>query len=346
MTPRRVLMVGNFDRKALGRHFFNTEHKLLNGFVRLGHFALPLSDRDVAREVWPWRSSRWGKGAMNRRLLETARHFRPHLVLFFHSDLVAAETFAALREAAPGASLAQVNVDPTDRPRTMAAFTARAVHLDVSFITTACPDALRAISPRPGTVAFMPNPVDPSVETAQVWAVPRDRLAHDVLFLGNGDHRRPQQIAALRAALPGDVRFMTGGGIHGTPRLSSTTFLDTLAAAAQSPALALDDRVPVPWLYSSNRLAILLGEGLVAHVPASGRQETLYEDGVVPFDSPEALAEACARLTRDDAARRRVAERGWRIARHRTGCDRVAAYLLETALGETPSAWPWPVDRW
>ena len=346
MTPRRVLMVGNFDRKALGRHFFNTEHKLLNGFIRLGHFVLAFSDRDVAREVWPWRSSRWGKGAMNRRLLETARHFRPHLILFFHSDLVASETFAALREANPGAALAQVNVDPTDRPRTMAAFTARAAHLDVSFITTACPQALRAISPRPGAVAFMPNPVDPSVETAQAWALPRERLTHDVLFLGNGDHRRPEQIAALRAALADDVRFMAGGGIQGTPRLSSTTFLDTLAAAAQSPALALDDRVPVPWLYSSNRLAILLGQGLVAHVPASGRQETLYEDGVVPFDGPEALADACTRLARDDAARRRIGERGWRIARDRTGCDRVAAYLLETAMGETPSAWPWPVERW
>lgn len=346
MTPRRILLVGNFDRKALGRHFFNTDHALLNGFIRLGHFALPFSDRDVAREVWPWRSSRLGKAGMNRRLLETARHFRPHLVLFFHSDLVTAETFEALRTAAPRAALAQVNVDPTDRPRTMAAFTARAARLDVSFITTACPRALRAISPRPGAVAFMPNPVDPSVETAQVWAVPRDRLAHDVLFLGNGDHRRPQQIAALRAALPGDVRFAAGGGIDGTPRLSSVVFLDALAAAAQSPAIPLDDRVPVPWLYSSNRLAILLGQGLLAHVPASARQEALYEDGVVPFDGPEALAAACTRYARDDGARRRVAERGWRIARERTSCDRVAAYLLETALGESPSAWPWPVERW
>ena len=346
MTPRRVLMVGNFDRKALGRNFFNTEYKLLNGFVRLGHFALPFSDRDVAREVWPWRSSRLGKGAMNRRLLEAAGHFRPHLVLFFHSDLVTPETFAALRRAVPGVALAQVNVDSTERLRTMAAFTARAAHLDVSFITTAGPEALRAISPRPGAVAFMPNPVDHSVETAQVWAVSRDRLAHDVLFLGNGDARRPAQIEALRAALPADVRLKAGGGIFGTERLSSVAFLEALATGAQSPAIPLDDRVPVPWLYSSNRLAILLGQGLVAHVPAAARQEDLYEDGVVPFEGPEALAEACTRLARDDAARRDVAERGWRIARARTGSDRVAAYLLETALGEAPSTWPWPADRW
>jgi hypothetical protein len=346
MTPRRILLVGNFDRKARGRHFFNTDHKLMNGLIRLGHFALPFSDRDVAREASPWRSSRWGKGAMNRRLLDVAQHFRPHLVLFFHSDLVVGETLAALRRAAPGAALAQVNVDPTDRPRTMAAFTARAALLDVSFITTACPDALRAISPRPGAVAFMPNPVDSSVETARAWSVPRARLAHDVLFLGNGDYRRRQQVGTLRAALPEDVRFEAGGGIFGTHRLSSMTFLDALASAAQSPALALDDRVPVPWLYSSNRLAILLGQGLVAHVPASGRQEDLYEDGVVPFEGPEALAEACIRLARDDAARRSIAERGWRIARDRTACDRVAGYVLESALGETPSAWPWPVERW
>jgi hypothetical protein len=345
MTSRRVLLVGNFDRKALGRHFFNTEHKLLNGFIRLGHMALAFSDRDVAREASPLRSSRWGKGGMNRLLLEMARHFRPHLVLFFHSDLLAEETFGALREAVPGVALAQVNVDPTDRPRTMAAFSGRAAHCDVSFITTACPDALRAISPRPGAVAFMPNPVDAAVETARVWEIGRQALAHDVLYLGNGDHRRPAQVEALRAALPSDIRFEAGGGIFGTPRLSSVAFLNKLASAAQGPAPALDDRVPVPWLYSSNRIALLLGQGVMAHVPASSRQEDLYEGGVVPYADMPSLAETCARLARDDAERRRIAERGWRVARERTSSERVAAYLLETALGETPGTWPWPTAR-
>lgn len=347
MTPRRVLLVGNFDRKGLMRAFFNTEHKLWAGFSRLGHAVLAFSDRDVAREASLWRSSRMGANAMNARLLETAAHFRPHAVLFFHSDLVRAATFHRLRETVPGVRLGQINVDSVERLRTMAAFRARAAHLDRSFITTACPEALRSLSPHPGTVAFMPNPVDPAVETARVWDIPRDRLAHDVIFLGNADARRPAQAAALRDALPPDVRLHLGGGLFGTPRLSSVAFLDTLATGAQGPNFPLDETRPVPLLYSSNRLAILLGQGVLAHVCASAGFEALYGDGVLSYAGPEALAEACGRLARDDTERRRIAERGWRIAHERTRCDRVAAYLLDSLMGDlVPGRYGWPDMAW
>lgn len=344
---RRVLLVGNFDRKALMRHYFNTEHKLLNGFIRLGHTTLAFSDRDVARERSLLGARRIGAARMNGLLIETATHFRPHVILFFHSDLIRPETAAALRDGVPGVRLGQINVDPTDRPRTMAAFTGRAQWCDLSFITTAEPEALRRLSPRAGAVSYMPNPVDAAVETAQVWAEPRDRLAHDLLFMGNGDATRPDQLTALRAALPEEVRFEAAGGVFGTKRMSSTAFLDRLATGAQGPNLALDDRKPVPWLYNSNRIALLLGQGVLAHVPASSRQETLYEDGVVPFDSREALAEAVIRFARDDDARRSRAETGWRIAHARTASQRVGRYLLDALLGESEAeAYEWPTARY
>ena len=172
MRPLRVLQVGYFERKRLQRRWFNTEHKLAQGLARAGHFVLRFSDRDEARGATLIASQKIGAKRMNERLVETARHFRPQLILFHHADLIAADTYDALREASPGTRLTQVCVDSVERPATMAAFSARADHVDISFMTTADSEALRRLAPREGSIAFPPNPVDPSVETARVFDIP------------------------------------------------------------------------------------------------------------------------------------------------------------------------------
>ncbi len=128
---------------------------------------------------------------------------------------------------------------------------ARADHVDISFMTTADSEALRRLAPREGSIAFPPNPVDPSVETARVF-----------------------------------------------------------------------------------------------DIPASARQSTLYDDGVVEFASRTECAAAMADLWHDDGKRRRIGETGWRIARSRTNSTRVARYLCEAVFRETFSEpYEWPVER-
>jgi hypothetical protein len=345
MTPKKILIVADFDRKGLSRKFFSVEHKLSIGLTRLGHHVVSFSDRDAARDANFMRSSRFGKRGLNKALLSLFDHLRPDIAIFGHSDLVTDETFSLLGIKHPRLLIAQFNVDPTDRPKTMAEFSRRAAHCVCSFITTAEPRALAALVSGKGAIAFFPNPVERSIETARSFAVPRDELAVDAIFLGTGIGTRTAQINSLHSRLPNDVRRFFGGGVNQTPRLASTAFLDKLATAAQSPNLSLDDGVPVPFLYSSDRVALLLGQGLLVHTVASGRLEALYEDGVVPFTGPEELANAITVFTRDDDRRRRVAEIGWRIAHERTSAERVAKYMIETILGAQHSEdYQWPTD--
>lgn len=345
MRPLRILQVGYFDRKRLQRRWFNTEHKLAQGLARAGHFVLRFSDRDEARGATLIASQKIGAKRMNERLVETARHFRPQLILFHHADLIAADTYDALREASPGTRLTQVCVDSVERPATMAAFSARAAHVDISFMTTADAEALRRLAPREGSIAFLPNPVDPSVETARVFDIPASDLPWDAVFLGNGYGNREEQLAQIKGELPEGFRFHVEGGAFDTRRLSSLEFLETLANGAMSPSIPIDDGAPVPFLYSSDRMAQLLGQGVVALTPASARQSTLYDDGVVEFASPAECAAAMADLWRDDVRRRRIGETGWRIAHSRTNSTRVARYLCEAVFRETFSEpYEWPVE--
>jgi len=343
-AARRVLLVGNFGRKTLQRAWFNTESKLANGFIRLGDHVLTFSDRDAAREATPLRAQAFGARRMARDLVATAAHYRPHLALFGHCDMLRAQDFAALRAAAPGVRLAAFCVDAALRADTMAAFAARAACMDAAFITTGDAAAVAPFGFPKGRLYFMPNPVDAAVECARAFDAPRARLAWDGMFLGTGIGAREAQLADLRAALPPDFRFFDGGRAKTAGRLWSTRFLDTLATAAMAPNLPLDDGpdAPIHRLYSSDRIAQLLGQGVLALAPARSGLAALYDEGVVAWTSRAELAEAMARLMRDDAERRRIAGIGWRIAHARTSSAAVAAWIAAVTLGETPPPPAWP----
>lgn len=345
MRPLRILLVANEDRHRGQGRWFNTEHKLRNGFIRAGHMVLAFSDRDRARERAWLPGKRFGIARMNAELLALARHFVPHIVLFGHADLCGARDFAALRAAVPGVRLAQFNVDPTFRRKTMTDFAARSHALDASFITTCDAAALAPYAPRGGTVHFMPNPVDPSVETARVFDAPAGALAWDGLFLGTGIEKRGEQLAVLAAALPPEYRFHYGGRVRGEAPMVSTAFLDALATGAACPLLPLDDTRPCAPLYASDRVAQVTGQGVLAFCPASAGLSALYGEGVVEWDTRAALAEAMARYGRDDAARRRVAETGWRLAHERTNATAVASVLAATIMGAGAGGHhAWPTD--
>ncbi len=339
----RILIVADFARSKAQRTFFSVERKLANGFIRLGHNVVCFSDRDTARESSFFGSSKHGSGKMNTRLIETVGHYQPHIILVGHADLISGTTYSALRDKVRGVRLAQFNVDPTFRPETMATFAQRTAWVDKSFITTADSEAIAAIQPPASNVHFFPNPVDSSVETGRVFEKDRESLELDLLFLGTGIGTRNEQLDALDSRLPENVRRRFSGGIHGSPRISGYAFLRALETAAQNLNTPIDDRRPEAFLYSSDRIALLLGQGTLVHTSAAAHLETLYEDGLVIFSSREELAENVIALTKDDERRRAIAAKGWQIAHSRTNGTRIAKYMLETLLEKTLSEdYGWP----
>jgi hypothetical protein len=349
MTPKRILIVGDFGRHALHRSYFNTESKLANGFTRLGDNVILFSERDAAREATPFGTKRFGVGRMRRRFLELVTHYRPHLGVLAHADLLGAETIAEARAAAPGSRWATFTVDALWREGAMRGFAERLTQCDAGFLTTA--ETWPSLGLPAGRVFFMPNPVDPSIETGRAFESPKAALAADGVFLGTGIDLRLEQLDALKAALPTGYRLLDGGrrprhgGTTDTRRFS-TDFLETLASGGASPILPLDDTTPdrAPYLYASDRIAQVIGQGVVPLTQRWSRFQELYEDGVVAWGDRGELADAMERLWRDDAARRRIGETGWRIARSRTDCATVARFIRQTALDAPRDPVSWPGD--
>jgi len=303
------------------------------------------SDRDIAREATVFRHKAFGRRRMNRDIVETARTYRPHMVMFGHADMTGADTFAAVRAAVPGVRLAQYNLDPTFRSTTMARFRERSADMDMSFITTGARDRLANLRVVPGTAAYIPNPVDAALSVADVSLLDRLQLRFDGIFLGSSEKRRDQQVRQLVQQLPRRFRFQGAGGLFGTPRLSGPGFLETLASAAMSPSLPLDDTVAVEYLYASDRLAQVLGNGLVSFSPESAQLDVIYDDGIVNYTTIEDLAEKMFGLAQDDARRRQIGATGRRIALERTSAERVARYMLDLTFEDAPAQdYGWPSE--
>lgn len=345
-TPRRILVVGYFQRKALYQYYYNHEHKLANGFIRAGHNVISFSDRDHAREATRFHTQKLGKGKMADQLVETAKHYKPHLVLFGHADLMPANIYDRLRDAVPGVRLATFCVDALFRDGARKSFETRASACDAAFITTGDREKLAALNVPAGRIYFLPNPVDPSIETRDVSTIARLDLPYDGQFLGTGTGHREEQLRHLLANLPQDYRFHYGGLSFNTERLTSTTYMEELCLGAVCPNIPIDDRDPaqIDYLYSSDRIAQTVGQGVTTLTMAEAGLADLYEGGVVEYANREDLVAKMVELRDDDERRRAVGALGRRLAHERTNNALVADYILAASLGENGPAVHWNGD--
>jgi hypothetical protein len=347
----RILVVGNAGEREPGRRYYSVERKLANGFVRNGHSVLFFSDRDVARAGTIWRSSRAGRGAAQAKFLEAVRNFAPQAIVFMHACLIATDTFAEVK----GARLAQVCVDPLFREVNVGFLRDRARVTHATFVTTGGA-ALRRFSLGENVSAFIPNPVDPSIEDLRNFE--REDLVDDVFFAANAGGDREDDV---RRATP---RLMKAAGLacsfhgfDGNAGVYGAAYFERLGQARMGLNLNSDRAEtatqPAPaeelHLYSSDRVSQLLGCGLATlSFRVNGLME-LFEDGreMAFADTPEAMVEAALRCRRDEAARRRIAEAGWRKAHAEFNERRVAAFIEDTVFQRAPShAYAWPTALW
>ena len=345
--PLRILLVANFGRRRRQAVFYSAECKLQAGLARNGHHVLTFSERDVSKESSPLQiSSRFGgRRCMRRQLIETATHYHPDLIILGHVDLLDQRTIHVLRQLSGVVRLAQFNVDCPDTGGGARGFARRLPWVDISFITTGDISNFPWIGETRGPIHFLPNSVDAAIDTGRVHVKAREELDFDGQFLGGDIGNRHEQLTELRARLPEEYRLNCGGGLFGTPVLRSVEFLQAIRRAASTPNLSQNDGIPPRFLHSSDRIAQLLGNGVLAITARGAQLRSLYDDGIAEYGGREELAEVMVRLWRGDRERRRIAERGWRVAHERTACDRVARYMVETCLGENPSEdYGWPTD--
>nr|WP_321455511.1 glycosyltransferase [uncultured Cohaesibacter sp.] len=342
-SPRRILFIGNFQRKRRCNHFYETSFIVENGLIRAGHFVLTFSLRDEVKQRRLAAAVGMDKKLAMKQLLGLIDEFDPEILLFDHVDLLDKDDFALLKERAKKARFVQYHVDSTKRASAMNFFSGRTEFMDVSFITSALDRKVEAIFPQDARIAYMPNPVDAAIERGQAFAHAKEELKRDFHFLGGICSDRVKQLDELRLLLPSTLRSDYAGAIVGKPDITGNAFLDYISGSAMSPSLQPESGVEESYLYASTRVAQQMACGVLTFVHASTKLDDLYADGVVLFRDIEHLGELVSRYHHDDEERRRLAQIGWQSVHEQTNTARVCQYMLDVLdEREAMDGYGWP----
>jgi hypothetical protein len=178
----KILHVSHQQLKYLGARNYFLPVRINNGFIRNNHEIYWFSDRDVARCSNIFLTRNMGVGASNRKLLEVCRNFAPDVIALCSADVILPETLVEARRILPNVAIFQYYIDPLFLESNFRNVRSKADVVDWTFATTAGPVLSRIAGSR-SKVAFIPNPVDPSIDTQRCHE--RTDQPYDVFFAGH-----------------------------------------------------------------------------------------------------------------------------------------------------------------
>lgn len=337
----RIVLVGNFNEKRAGANFYATVRKLANGFIRNGHQVMTFSDRDVAREVHKWGIGRGGDAHANERLVELCSNFRPELLVLFHADKIANDTVRELRSMLPSLRVCMINIDALFLTENVARIRRFAEVADMTFITTAGGRLDAFVTPT-HSLAFIPNPADPSIDTLQCFAgsdQPFDFLC--AVGAETSSTSRGRFLREIEARVP-EARCAFYG-LDERPALQGMAYYDAIASTRMGLNLNREEGYP---LYSSDRLAQYAGNGLLVFVARSTGYDEIFSDEEFAFyrDQDE-LADKLRHFLKNDGERRRIARNGHERY-HAFFSERLVARYIEDVMagGALSHAYAWPTE--
>ena len=311
--------------------FYSFANRLANGFVRNGHFVLSLDDRDYRKQALGVRPA--GAWLANRRLLQVASELRPDLVCLQHCDLISPNTIYRIREIVPHARVAVVYYDNIFTPASAARFRTFLEVADFAFATTAGPPLAEFAEVCP--VAFIPNPVDLSIDNGSAYSVGCKSVDVFCACGVAGEANRWDLIDELCVLKP-DLRY----ALYGRNK-QNRLYGDGYYRVLNQSKVGLNFNREEGNLYASDRMAQYLGNGiLLATSRRSGYQAYFGDDEMLFFDNAAELADRIDWAISVDRRWRTMAERARANASARMSGELVTDFILRMTLGwGEPKGW-------
>ncbi len=321
-----------------------------NGFVRNGHCVYWFSDRDIAKASSIFPSKKMGGRACNKKLIEVCKNLRPDIVVLAHADVISNSTLAEIRSRF-GSLIIQYNFDPFHE-HNCSILRNRNGFIDWNFITTGG-SFLEGLSEKGTKYAFMPNPVDRSIDCLQNYR--HSCLPIGAVFVGqtsnfvdNADLRT--MVPKLAKDLQDTTKVALYNGIWGQ------SYFDILQQVKiglnlsifVGPEKSYNGNGSSHYLYSSDRIGQYLGNGLMTVVEKKFCLSELYgPDSLVEVEDFAELKDVIRHYSCNDDARMKKAHSSYSIAHDEFNERLVAQYIVEVATcSQLSHRYRWPTDVW
>ena len=328
----RILHITNFNERHNGRLFYNTGRRINNGLIKLGHTVQTLSDRDTISHERKL-SDPAGSKSLNNKLLEIVSNFNPNLIILGHADQIKNESLKTIKDFYPSIKICQWFLDKMDDNKwkmNRNRFTKKFEYIDASFCTTH-PSSLKSL--RKKNVLFIPNPVDEAFENLNIYKI--KFFKHDLFFaLSHGVHRgilKPGKLDnrefLLRklVQINSEIKFHIFG-IDKKQPIWAENFKNELSKCKM--ALNLSQGASLKF-YSSDRIAQLVGNGILTFVDIKTKLNKIFSDNeIIFYKNIKDLSLKINKYKNDDKLRNFIAKKGMKKYHKHMNSKIVSEYMI------------------
>ena len=331
----KIIHITNFNERHNGRLFFNTGRRINNGFIRLNHSVLTISDRDIQSYHRSFKDFD-GSQKLNNKLIETISNYIPDIIVIGHADLINKNTLIFIKENYPKIKIIQWFLDKMTEEwgKNKSRFLDKMNIMDCNFCTTS-PDVLSF--PKINKIYYIPNPSDVSFETLKCYE--NKYPTYDLFFaMSHGVHRGTLKRGKFDNRLifieklikkNSDLKFNIHGAYNKQP-IWTNDFTNSLYQTKM--ALNLSQGKPIKY-YSSDRIAQLIGNGILTFVDIKTKLNKFFTNKeVVFYHSINDLSNKINFYSKNPKIRNKIAKAGRNKYHKIFDTTNVAQYMIDKTM--------------
>ncbi len=337
----KIINIYNQGQK-LNHRLYNISlgKKFSNGFIRNGHDVLEISDRDFIKNNRSFGLTPVKKIFQNF-LIETFKNYNPDLIFFGHSKNVDLETLDHFRSINRNLILSQWNEDPVMPSLKYSKENIENIRkyskiVDHTFITTS-PNELKKNAKDIKNTHFFFVPVDRNIEFFDVY---RLRPQKDLFYaMSHGVNRailkegteddRINFLNKLVIKIP-EIKYDFYGFSNKQP-IWGNNFFKSLTNSKMG--LNLSRGKPTKY-YSSNRIASIMGNGLLTFIDKKVQMQDFFtKKEIVFYSNINELADKIKFYSKNDLLRKKIAENGKKKYFKLFNEKRITEYFLNISVG-------------
>ena len=341
-NKKRLKIINLYNQgQKLNHRLFNISlgKKFTNGFIRNGHDVLEISDRDFLRNNKSF-SLIPSQSNFQKFLIETFKNYNPDIVFFGHSKNIDLNTLDEFKSMNKSLILSQWNEDPVMPSLNYSKQNISNIKLysnfvDHNFITTD-PSVLKK-DINNNNFHFFFIPVDRNIESFEVYKM---RPKNDIFYaMSHGVNRailkqgtedeRVTFLDNLVKKIPG-VKYDFYGFSNKQP-IWGNEFNNALINSKMG--LNLSRGNPTKY-YSSNRIASIMGNGLLTFVDEKVQMRDFFnKNEIIFYKNIHDLADKIKFYSKNDKIRQKIARSGQKKYFKLFNETKVSKYFIDIFFG-------------
>ncbi len=313
--------------------------KFTNGFVRNGHDVLEISDRDFIRNNKSF-SLIPNKNYFQKFLIDTFKNYNPDIVFFGHTKNIELSTLDIFKSINKNLILSQWNEDPimpslNYSKQNILNIKLYSDYVDHNFITTD-PSILKKTTNK-NNFNFFFVPVDKNIESFEVYKMKPKKdlfyaMSHGVnrAVLKEGiEDKRINFLNSLVKKIP-DVKYDFYGFSNKQP-IWGNEFNNALINSKMG--LNLSRGRPTKY-YSSNRIASIMGNGLLTFIDEKVQMKDFFnKNEIIFYKNIDDLSDKIRFYSKNNKIRQKIARNGKKKYFKLFNEIKISKYILDISLG-------------